>query len=104
MAETVNGSYKAELIRRQRPWRGMENVELATLTWGDWFSRRRLHQSLDYVSPAEYEAACRNAQQATDSTVNPENLRGLTVPPTARCPNIEVPVLEGVGLTRNALR
>ena len=31
IAETVNGLYKAELIRRRGPWRTVEEVELATL-------------------------------------------------------------------------
>ena len=38
MAESVNGLYKTELIRRQGPWRHAEHVELATLTYIDWFN------------------------------------------------------------------
>jgi putative transposase len=36
MAESVNGLYKTELIRRQGPWRHAEHVELGTLTYVDW--------------------------------------------------------------------
>ncbi len=42
LAETVNGLFKAELIRRNGPWRTIEDVELATLSWVDWWNRRRL--------------------------------------------------------------
>ncbi len=33
LAETINGLYKAELIRRRAPWKTRESVELATLEW-----------------------------------------------------------------------
>jgi putative transposase len=57
LAETVNGLYKTELIRRRGPWRNVDAVELATLGWVDWFNNRRLHSYLDDVPPAEFEAA-----------------------------------------------
>jgi len=44
----VNGLYKAELVYWQRPWRGADDLELATLTWVDWFNNTRLHSSLGY--------------------------------------------------------
>ena len=55
MAESVNGLYKTELIRRQGPWRNVEHVELATLAWIEWFNNRRLHSELDDIPPAEFE-------------------------------------------------
>ena len=42
LAETVNGLYKTELIRRHGPWRSLDHVELATLAWVDWCNHRRL--------------------------------------------------------------
>ncbi len=57
LAETVNGLYKAELVYRRGPWRGREDLELATLEWVDWFNNRRLFGALDYVPPPEYEAS-----------------------------------------------
>jgi transposase InsO family protein len=57
MAETINGLYKSELVHRRGPWRGCEDLELATLEWVDWFDNRRLFGALDYVPPAEYEAS-----------------------------------------------
>jgi transposase InsO family protein len=55
LAETVNGLYKTELVYRRGPWRGREDLELATLEWVDWFNNRRLYGALGYVPPAEYE-------------------------------------------------
>jgi putative transposase len=56
LAETVNGLYKTELIRQRGPWRTVEDVELATLGWVDWYNQRRLHGACNDVPPAEYEA------------------------------------------------
>jgi putative transposase len=56
LAEAVNGLYKAELIGRQGPWRGAEQVELATLAWVQWWNQRRLHGAIGDIPPAEYEA------------------------------------------------
>jgi len=58
LAENVNGLYKTELIRGpdQGPWRTVEDVELATLPWVHWYNTERLHEYLDYVPPAEFEA------------------------------------------------
>jgi putative transposase len=57
MAESVVGLYKAELIRRRGPWRSLEQVELATAEWVDWWNRRRLHGATRDVPPVEYENA-----------------------------------------------
>ncbi len=55
LAESVIGLYKAELERRRGPWRGLDDLELATLEWIGWYNHRRLHSALDYLPPAEYE-------------------------------------------------
>jgi putative transposase len=58
LAETVNGYYKAELIRgpaRPGPWKTVEDVELGTLGWVHWHNTSRLHGYLDDVPPTEYE-------------------------------------------------
>ena len=57
LAETINGLYKTEVIRRRGPWRNVDAVEYATLVWVDWFNNRRLLEPLGYVPPAEFEAA-----------------------------------------------
>ncbi len=56
LAETVNGLFKTELVRRRGPWRGLNDLERATLEWVDWWNHRRLHQTLDYVPPTEHES------------------------------------------------
>ena len=60
LAETVNGYYKAELIRgpaRTGPWKTVEDVELATLGWVHWHNTQRLHGYLGDIPPAEFETA-----------------------------------------------
>ncbi len=57
LAEAVNGLFKTELIRRQGPWRTVEQVELATLEYVWWWNNSRLHGELDYRPPVEIEDA-----------------------------------------------
>jgi putative transposase len=56
LAESTIGLYKTELIRRHGPWRTLEEVELATLAYVDWFNHRRLHGQIGNRPPAELEA------------------------------------------------
>jgi putative transposase len=56
LAETVNGLFKTEVIRRRGPWRSLEAVEFATLEWVDWFNNRRLLEPIGNIPPAEAEA------------------------------------------------
>lgn len=55
LAESFNGLYKTELIRPRGPWRGLDDVEFATLEYIDWFNHRRLHGEIGMVPPAEHE-------------------------------------------------
>jgi putative transposase len=55
-AESLIGLYKTELIRRRGPWRGLDDVELATLEYVDWFNHRRLHSACGDMPPSEFEA------------------------------------------------
>jgi putative transposase len=61
MAESFHSLYKWELIYPQGPWRGLDDVEFATLGYLDWFNHHRLHGEItddnSYVAPAEFEAA-----------------------------------------------
>ncbi len=57
LAETIIGLYKTELIRQRGPWKGIDDVEYATLEWVDWFDNRRLFEPIGNVPPAEFEAA-----------------------------------------------
>ena len=64
LAETINGLYKAELIRKHGPWKSVEAVELATLDWVHWFNNYRLMEPLGYVPPAEFESDYLHCQAA----------------------------------------
>jgi putative transposase len=55
LAESVIGLYKTELIKPRRPWRTVEQVELATLDYVDWFNHRRLFEACGDIPPAELE-------------------------------------------------
>jgi len=71
LAETVNGYYKAELIRgpaRPGPWKAVEDVELATLGWVHWHNNSRLHGYLYDIPPAEFEETF-YATKRTDQTL-----------------------------------
>ena len=69
-AESLIGLFKTELIRTRGPWKGLDDVELATLEWVDWFNHRRLHSHCGYQPPAEFEATYFR-QQAPDETLSP---------------------------------
>ncbi len=56
MAESINGLYKAEVIHR-KSWKNRAEVELATLTWVDWYNNGRLLGRLGHTPPAEAEKA-----------------------------------------------
>lgn len=59
LAESVNALYKTELVRGPGcgPWRTIDDLELATLSWVHWHNNERLHGYLDDVPPVEFEAA-----------------------------------------------
>ena len=51
LAESIIGLYKTEVIRRRGPWRGLEDVEFATLEWVHWYNTQRLLEPIGNVSP-----------------------------------------------------
>ena len=57
MAEALNGTFKAELIEHQGPWRDFDEVERAVFQWVAWYNGERLHSALGYLPPDEYEQA-----------------------------------------------
>ena len=57
LAETVIGLFKTELIKPGGPWRTVEQVEIATLEYVDWFNHRRLFQACGDIPPVELETA-----------------------------------------------
>jgi putative transposase len=74
LAETVNGYYKAEVIRGPardaKPWKSVDDVELATLGWVHWHNTSRLHGYLDDVPPAEFEKAFYATNQTDQALVD----------------------------------
>jgi putative transposase len=72
MAEALNGTYKAELIRRRGPWRTRAQAEFATIEWIDWYNTARLHSEIGDIPPAEHEAQWhRNNTPAIMATTQP---------------------------------
>ena len=75
LAESIIGLYKTELVRNRGPWRGLDDLELATLEWVDWFNHRRLFHDIGRVPPAEAEDLHYRHQhsghQATTQTKQP---------------------------------
>jgi putative transposase len=69
LAETIIGLYKTELIRRRGPWKGIEDVEFATVEWVDWFNHRRLMEPIGHVPPAEFEEAYHRKEDPSHSPV-----------------------------------
>jgi putative transposase len=64
LAETVIGLFKTEEIHRRGPWKGLEDVEFATLEWVAWYNGHRLLEPLGYMPPAEFEQAYHDRQTA----------------------------------------
>ena len=72
-AESLIGLYKTECIHHEGPWRGCDDLELATLSWVHWFNETRLHSSIGHVPPVEYETAYYrdNAALTEDNAAQP---------------------------------
>jgi putative transposase len=62
LAETTNGLYKTECVYGPDTdgWDGVDELELATLSWVHWFNEHRLHSHCGDVPPAEFETAQRS--------------------------------------------
>ncbi len=43
------------MIHHLGPWRGVTDVELATLEWVHWFNHQRLLEPIGDMPPAEFE-------------------------------------------------
>ncbi|MBY6414810.1 transposase [Rhodococcus sp. BP-252] len=67
LAESVNASFKTELIRRRGPWRTVDDVEFATLEYVWWYNHQRLHEALGSMPPAEYETTLIDISQPSES-------------------------------------
>lgn len=63
--ESAIGLYKTELINRNKSWTGRCEVERETATWVHWYNTTRLHSSLSYQSPVDYENRDRDTVTST---------------------------------------
>lgn len=67
MAESFFGAYKLELIDRQS-WATRAQVRRATFEFIEvFYNRQRLHSSLRFLCPAEYEARRIHHHRAADA-------------------------------------
>ena len=64
LAETVIGPFKTEVIHQDEPWRGVDDVEFATIERVSWFNTARLLEPLGYLPPAECEEQFHQSQLA----------------------------------------
>ncbi len=55
LAESINGLYKTELIKPQRPWLNANHVEAETAAYLDWFNNRRLYEYCGDMPPVKLE-------------------------------------------------
>jgi transposase InsO family protein len=58
LMESTIGLYKTELIlpyASSRNWSGVREVERETAEWVRWYNNERIHSSIDYMTPVEWE-------------------------------------------------
>jgi putative transposase len=55
LAESVNGTYKTELIKRFGPWKDDGHLRLETARWVYWYNTKRISERNNYMTPAEIE-------------------------------------------------
>ena len=55
LAETINGLFKTEVVRRMEPWQNAEDLEFTVLTWVTWYNNELLLEPLEYLSPEPFE-------------------------------------------------
>ena len=67
LAESVIGLYKTELVYNLGPFNGLDDLELATFEYVDWFNYRRL---MGTTTPAEREETHHHQQHETPKTRN----------------------------------
>lgn len=87
LAESTIGLYKTELIHRHGPWKGLDDVELATMEYIDWYNNRRLHSALPGPStrrirsplPHRDQLSYPHSSHVTRSPRNPARFRKRSV-------------------------
>ena len=64
LAESVVGLFKTEVVRREGPWKGLDDVEFATLDWVYRHNEKRLLEPIGHIPPAEFEQMYYQQQQS----------------------------------------
>ena len=77
MAESVIGLYKTECVRHDGPFRTVDDLELATLSWVHWFNTNRLHSAHRTTSPRSS-----TRQRRTTVRTTPDSSRCRENPPS----------------------
>jgi putative transposase len=67
IAESIIGLYKNELIHPRAPWRTVDDIELATLSWVHWWNTQRLLEPIGHVPPIEAEQHWHSQQHANEN-------------------------------------
>jgi putative transposase len=67
LAETINGLYKTELVRKKGPWKTIEALEWETLNWVHWFNQTRLLEPIGHIPSAEFEALYERGEQESSA-------------------------------------
>jgi putative transposase len=87
LAESFVDSFKTELIA-DRVWRSRSQLELAVVEYIGWYNHGRLHESLGYLPPAEYEQRWRARTAANGGNPDKQSpallRRNAAEPNTAR--------------------
>jgi putative transposase len=55
LAETLNGTYKTELIKNKGPWKNLEKLKLETARWVHWYNTQRISEYNNWNAPIEIE-------------------------------------------------
>ena len=82
LMESTIGLYRSELGGRQKSWTGRAEVEREAAAWVHWFNTNRLHSSIGYTSPVDYENDYR--QEYRDRRLRPRGgLNQVSIRPRA---------------------
>jgi putative transposase len=101
-SETLFGSLKVERLHGQR-FETRQQARDEVLDWLHWYNRKRLHSTLNYLSPMEYEREWkqRAAQEASEQTgFREEAVEKRESPncfPLSHRPGDEIPLFMGYG-------
>jgi putative transposase len=68
LAESVIGLFKTEVILHRGPWRGFDDVEIATLEWVWWFNHHRLREPLGTFARTNLSTTITTPRQTPSST------------------------------------